>query len=346
MLLGQALSRGWAPVLSHGVPALTGGCGGTGWATRGAGKPQDQNIPLPAGLRALSLTKRQAVTLAPSWPHGLVAAFEPYLVSVNKTSLLLWDRRTLALVLSVPAEGVQGAVAFVDLELPAGKRGWGSVPSVVPGVAGRPALFQAGAVPGCWGPSGLLLDVPGGRAAPNPGLCSSACASANNQRACAATPSTRDHYVEDKHDHCSKGRPNHHVRLASHLHHTTSTTQDHCCARHHSADHHQPVCANHNHPCTSRHHHHQPAHPNHDLCAGHHPHRSAQDHHEHHHHEHRHHRSVRASQARRPTANYNHAAPNRPCAGGAQRPARPAQPRTPPHRGPPSLLPSHTRALP
>lgn len=84
------------------------------------------------GLRALSLTKRQAVTLAPSWPHGLVAAFEPYLVSVNKTSLLLWDRRTLALVLSVPAEGVQGAVAFVDLELPA-------VPAPVPTSRG-PAL--------------------------------------------------------------------------------------------------------------------------------------------------------------------------------------------------------------
>lgn len=32
MLLGQALSHGWAPVLSHEVPPITGGCGGTGWA--------------------------------------------------------------------------------------------------------------------------------------------------------------------------------------------------------------------------------------------------------------------------------------------------------------------------
>ncbi|XP_051646533.1 low-density lipoprotein receptor-related protein 4-like [Manacus candei] len=71
------------------------------------------------GLQALSLTKRQAVTLAPSWPHGLVAAFEPYLVSANGTALLLWDRRTLTLVLSMPAAGVQGVVAFVGSELQA-----------------------------------------------------------------------------------------------------------------------------------------------------------------------------------------------------------------------------------
>lgn len=81
-----------------------------------------------AGLRALSLTKRQAVTLASSWSHGLVAAFEPYLLSVNGTALLLWDRRTLALVLSIPAAGVQGVVAFVVSEPQAGKSGCGCVP--------------------------------------------------------------------------------------------------------------------------------------------------------------------------------------------------------------------------
>ncbi|XP_069711784.1 prolow-density lipoprotein receptor-related protein 1-like isoform X2 [Phaenicophaeus curvirostris] len=71
------------------------------------------------GLQVLSLTKRQAVTLAPSWSHGLLAAFEPYLVSANGTALLLWDRRTLAPVLSMPAADVQDAVAFVGLEPPA-----------------------------------------------------------------------------------------------------------------------------------------------------------------------------------------------------------------------------------
>ncbi|KAK2541678.1 hypothetical protein Q9233_000584 [Columba guinea] len=71
------------------------------------------------GLQALSLTKRQAVTLAPSWSHSLVAAFEPYLMSANRTALLLWDRRTLALVLSMPAADVRGVVAFVGSELQA-----------------------------------------------------------------------------------------------------------------------------------------------------------------------------------------------------------------------------------
>ncbi|XP_032916716.1 low-density lipoprotein receptor-related protein 2-like isoform X3 [Catharus ustulatus] len=71
------------------------------------------------GLQALSLTKQQAVTLTPSWSHGLVAAFEPYLISANGTALLLWDRRTLALVLSMPAAGVKGVVAFVGSELQA-----------------------------------------------------------------------------------------------------------------------------------------------------------------------------------------------------------------------------------
>lgn len=268
--------------------------------------------PLPAGLRALSLTKRQAVTLAPSWPHGLVAAFEPYLVSVNKTSLLLWDRRTLALVLAVPAEGVQGAVAFVELELPAGERGWGQCCAVL-------------------GASGLLLDVPAAWAAPNPGSCSSA----NEQRACPAAPPTRDHRVEDEHEPCLKDKPSYH------LHHTTSTTQDdHRCASHHSANHLQHVHAGQNHPCTNHHHHH--VHPNHHLCARHHPNNINQGplcavtHHEelHHHHEehHEHHHPVRATPARCPTANHEHAAPTQPC--------------TPPPRRPPPLLPSHTRALP
>jgi len=103
------------------------------------------------GLRALSLTKQQAVTLAPSWSHGLVAAFEPYLISVNETALLLWDRRTLTLVLSVPATGVQGVVAFVGSELQEGKSS-----STLDG-AGWPVLLQARVPPGCWG---LFLEVP------------------------------------------------------------------------------------------------------------------------------------------------------------------------------------------
>lgn len=110
---------------------------------RGAGKLPVLPCFYLTGLQALSLTKRQAVTLAPSWSHGLVAAFEPYLVSANGTALQLWDRRTLALVLSMPAAGVQGVVAFVGSELQAGKSDHGFVPgtAAVPDGAGCPMLL-------------------------------------------------------------------------------------------------------------------------------------------------------------------------------------------------------------
>lgn len=111
------------------------------------GAPRHYQSLCPAGLQALSLTKRQAVTLAPSWSHGLVAAFEPYLMSANRTALLLWDRRTLALVLSMPAADVQGVVAFVGSELQAGKSGHGSVQGAgaLHDGAGWPMLLQPGA---------------------------------------------------------------------------------------------------------------------------------------------------------------------------------------------------------
>lgn len=83
-----------------------------------------------------------------------MAAFEPYLVAVNETALLLWDRRTLSLVLSVPATGVQGVVAFVGSELQEGKSS-----SVLDG-AGWPVLLQARVPPGCWEPHTLFLVVP------------------------------------------------------------------------------------------------------------------------------------------------------------------------------------------
>ncbi|KAJ7402336.1 low-density lipoprotein receptor-related protein 1B-like protein [Pitangus sulphuratus] len=108
------------------------------------------------GLRALSLTKRQAVTLAPSWPHGLVAAFEPYLVSANGTALLLWDRRTLTLVLTMPAADVQGVVAFVDSELQAGAFHCASGAVCVTAgerCDGVPQCPDASDETGCWTPT-------------------------------------------------------------------------------------------------------------------------------------------------------------------------------------------------
>lgn len=96
-----------------------------------------------AGLRALSLTKRQAVTLTSSWPHGLLAAFEPYVVSANGTALLLWDRRTLGLVLAVPAADVRGVVAFVGSDSQSGKSGHGSMPGLhLVGLGGGLCYFK------------------------------------------------------------------------------------------------------------------------------------------------------------------------------------------------------------
>ncbi|OWK54931.1 Prolow-density lipoprotein receptor-related protein 1 [Lonchura striata] len=153
-----------------------------------------------ARLQALSLTKRQAVTLAPSWSHGLMAAFEPYLVSANGTALLLWDRRTLALVLSLPAVGVQGVVAFVGSEVQTG------------------CLATAGHVGCC----GRCLECGEGMVPTN----SKSSASVTKQRVCRATPSTCDHHYEDNHKH--------HCCSAYHLYHNTTAKPDHHCTQHYS----------------------------------------------------------------------------------------------------------------
>lgn len=320
--------------------AISVGYGGTGWAmgwaTRGACGPQGPTPSLClAGLRALSLTKRQAVTLAPSWSHGLVAAFEPYLVSANGTALLLWDRRTLALVLSMPAAGVQGVVAFVGSELQAGKSGHGFVPGpgAVPDGAGWPVVLRAGA--GCLAAGGYVgcswrcLECWDGTA-PNPGSCSCASASATKQGVCPAAPSTCDHHYEDNHKY--------HCCSAHYLHHKTYTKQDHRCAHHYSCtnqqgyhitNHHQPVHINQDHPSTN-------------YCPDH----TNQDHHCatscHHHHQH----SVLDNQDHYPTANYYHPASNQSCMGSATYSTPPIQPCTPPDPSPPSLLSSHACALP
>ncbi|KAF4801198.1 hypothetical protein TURU_036634 [Turdus rufiventris] len=177
------------------------------------------------GLQALSLTKQQAVTLTPSWSHGLEAAFEPYLISANGTALLLWDRRTLALVLSMPAAGVKGVVAFVGSELQSG------------------CLATGGQV-GC---SGRCLVCGEGMAPTNP----KSSASATKQRVCRATPSTCDHHYEDNHKHCCS---------AYHLHHNTTAKPDHHSTHHYSCTNqqgyqittnHQTVHIKEDHPCTN-----------------------------------------------------------------------------------------------
>lgn len=81
---------------------------------------------------------------------------------------------------------------------------------------------------------------------PNPGSCSSACASASasKQRTCPATSSNCDHHYKDNHSY--------HICSAHHLHHTAFTEKDHCCTYYacnnhqgyYNTDHHQPVHPN------------------------------------------------------------------------------------------------------
>ncbi|XP_044925382.1 prolow-density lipoprotein receptor-related protein 1 [Mustela putorius furo] len=48
-----------------------------------------------SGLQSLSLLKNRTYTLNKTWSDGILAAHEPYLVTVHRGALLLWDRRTL-----------------------------------------------------------------------------------------------------------------------------------------------------------------------------------------------------------------------------------------------------------
>ncbi|KAF3825521.1 hypothetical protein GH733_005503 [Mirounga leonina] len=47
------------------------------------------------GLQSLSLLKNRTYTLNKTWSDGIIAAHEPYLVTVHRGALLLWDRRML-----------------------------------------------------------------------------------------------------------------------------------------------------------------------------------------------------------------------------------------------------------
>ncbi|VTJ88710.1 Hypothetical predicted protein, partial [Marmota monax] len=47
------------------------------------------------GLQSLSLLKNRTYSLNKSWSDGLIAAHEPYLVTVDQAALVLWNRKTL-----------------------------------------------------------------------------------------------------------------------------------------------------------------------------------------------------------------------------------------------------------
>nr|KAF6460524.1 hypothetical protein HJG59_011438 [Molossus molossus] len=87
------------------------------------------------GLQSLSLLKNRTYTLNKTWSDGMIAAHEPYLVTMNGTALVLWNRRTLEplsefrephvrkmIVLAenqeVPDPGAGGAAAVTPPTLP------------------------------------------------------------------------------------------------------------------------------------------------------------------------------------------------------------------------------------
>ncbi|XP_036314275.2 low-density lipoprotein receptor-related protein 1B isoform X1 [Pipistrellus kuhlii] len=47
------------------------------------------------GLQSLSLLKNRTYTLNKTWSDGIIAAHEPYLVTMNGAALVLWNRKTL-----------------------------------------------------------------------------------------------------------------------------------------------------------------------------------------------------------------------------------------------------------
>ncbi|XP_059738378.1 low-density lipoprotein receptor-related protein 6-like [Bos taurus] len=51
------------------------------WTTKGS------------GLQSLSLLKNRTYTLNETWSDGMIAAHEPYLLTLNRTALVLWNRR-------------------------------------------------------------------------------------------------------------------------------------------------------------------------------------------------------------------------------------------------------------
>lgn len=47
------------------------------------------------GIQSLSLLKNRTYTLNKIWSDGLLAAHAPYLVTMNKATIVLWDRKLL-----------------------------------------------------------------------------------------------------------------------------------------------------------------------------------------------------------------------------------------------------------
>ncbi|XP_074209522.1 low-density lipoprotein receptor-related protein 2 isoform X1 [Camelus bactrianus] len=77
------------------------------WATKGS------------GLQSLSLLKNRTYTLNKTWSDGMIAAHEPYLVTLNRTALVLWNRRMPEPFLVLKEPYIQRMIILAEnLEVP------------------------------------------------------------------------------------------------------------------------------------------------------------------------------------------------------------------------------------
>ncbi|XP_072847960.2 uncharacterized protein LOC110070575 isoform X1 [Pogona vitticeps] len=80
-------------------------------------------------LKILNLVTRRAYNLKENWTHEVAAAYGPYLVTVNKTALTLWNRRLMA-PSAVHVANVRKAMFFFNTDSETGQ----TVPVVQPAV--------------------------------------------------------------------------------------------------------------------------------------------------------------------------------------------------------------------
>nr|XP_028568727.1 prolow-density lipoprotein receptor-related protein 1-like [Podarcis muralis] len=68
------------------------------------------------GLKVLNLITRKTYSIKESWTHGVAAVYGPYLVTFNKTSLVVWNRRS-GVPSAVQVANVQKAMMIFDTNL-------------------------------------------------------------------------------------------------------------------------------------------------------------------------------------------------------------------------------------
>lgn len=71
-------------------------------------------------LHALNIINHHKYNLKQGWTHGVAAAYRPYLVTFNGTSLTVWNRKSMK-ASTVQAAKVKKALFVFDTDLATGK---------------------------------------------------------------------------------------------------------------------------------------------------------------------------------------------------------------------------------